>query len=192
MPSTLQATRNKKGFTGSQSVISAFFLLGIQLAHRESANSYASVLQANMAVRALIDTGAILALVDTSDAWHMPCLATFRQLPLPLLTSEAVLAELFHLIGDHRSRKEDAWRLIRSAAIILSPIVDSELARLHNLMSRYSDRPMDFADATLVYLAERESIQAVFTVDQNDFATYRIGGRRRFQVLPIQRPRFAL
>ena len=46
---------------------------------------------------------------------------------------------------------------------------------------------MDFADATLVYLAKRESLSTILTVDQADFDTYRIGGRRRFRVLPIKR-----
>ena len=59
---------------------------------------------------------------------------------------------------------------------------------LENLMTRYQDRPMDFADATLVYSAERESIEIVFTLDQSDFATYRIGGKRKFHILPIERP----
>jgi hypothetical protein len=56
-------------------------------------------------------------------------------------------------------------------------------------MSRYADHPMDFADATLVYLAARESIPTVFTVDQADFSTYRVAGRRRFRILPIDQPR---
>jgi predicted nucleic acid-binding protein len=55
-------------------------------------------------------------------------------------------------------------------------------------MSRYSDRPMDFADATLVYLAKRESQPTILTVDHADFETYRIEGRRRFRVLPANRP----
>ena len=55
-------------------------------------------------------------------------------------------------------------------------------------MSRYADRPMDFADATLVYLAKREGLSTVFTVDHADFETYRIEGRRRFRVLPATRP----
>jgi len=46
---------------------------------------------------------------------------------------------------------------------------------------------MDFADATLVRLAERESMSTILTVDQNDFETYRIGGRKRFIVLPNRR-----
>jgi predicted nucleic acid-binding protein len=51
-------------------------------------------------------------------------------------------------------------------------------------MERYSDRPMDFADATLVHLAEREGLRTIFTLDNNDFETYRIGGRKRFRVVP--------
>jgi predicted nucleic acid-binding protein len=47
---------------------------------------------------------------------------------------------------------------------------------------------MDFADATLVYLAKRESLSTIFTVDRDDFETYRIAGRRRFRLLPAARP----
>jgi uncharacterized protein len=51
-------------------------------------------------------------------------------------------------------------------------------------MRRYSDRPMDFADATLVHLARREGLVTIFTVDHNDFETYRIEGKRRFRIVP--------
>jgi hypothetical protein len=83
---------------------------------------------------------------------------------------------------------ESAWRLVRSGAIVLAAIEDAELPHLQALMSRYADRPMDFADATLVYLARREGLSTIFTVDRADFDTYRIEGRRRFRVLPAGRP----
>jgi predicted nucleic acid-binding protein len=137
---------------------------------------------------ALIDTGAILALLDRTDRWHAICVETFDQLLLPLLTSEAVLTELFHLVGDSRHEMEAAWKFIRSGAIVLATIEDSELPHLHALMVRYADRPMDFADASLVYLAKRDGLSTVFTVDHADFDTYRIEGRRRFRVLPVNRP----
>jgi predicted nucleic acid-binding protein len=54
-------------------------------------------------------------------------------------------------------------------------------------MKRYADRPMDFADATLVRLDERESLSAIFTVDHDDFETYRIKGRTRFRIVPARR-----
>ncbi len=43
---------------------------------------------------------------------------------------------------------------------------------------------MDLTDAPLVHLAERESLKTVFTIDHNDFDTYRIGARGRFRIVP--------
>jgi predicted nucleic acid-binding protein len=51
-------------------------------------------------------------------------------------------------------------------------------------MTEYADRPMNFADATLVHLAARESLSLILTVDHDDFETYRIAGRKRFTILP--------
>ena len=131
----------------------------------------------------LVDTGAMLALVDEDDGWHRACVETFSQLRLPLLTSEAVLTEYFHLLGKNRRLLARAWGLVRSA-VTLASIADGDLRDINSLMERYADRPMDFADATLVHLAHRERISTVFTVDFADFQTYRIGGRQRFRILP--------
>jgi predicted nucleic acid-binding protein len=133
---------------------------------------------------ALIDTGAILALLDRDDAWHLSCVEAFRELRLPLLTSEAVLTELFHLVGDRRHEVEAAWKFVRSGAVCLGEMSDHDLPAIQSLMAKYHDRPMDFADATLVRLAERESLTTILTVDQADFETYRVAKRRRFRVLP--------
>ena len=59
-----------------------------------------------MPANALIDTDAILGLLDRTDRWHHSCVEAFQQLRLPLLTSEAVLTELFHLVGDTRLEME--------------------------------------------------------------------------------------
>ena len=83
---------------------------------------------------------------------------------------------------------EAAWRLVHSGAISLGTIADSELLHVHVLMSQNWDRAMDFAEATLVYLARREGIPTIFTVDHTDFDTYRIEGRHRFRVLPAGQP----
>ncbi len=137
-----------------------------------------------MPANALIDTGAILALLDRNDRWHSPCVDALRQLHLPLLTSEAVLTQLFHLVGESRHEREAAWNFVRSGALVTSDIGNADLHHLHELMARYWDRPMDFADATLVFLATRESIATILTVDHADFETYRIEGKRRFRIVP--------
>ena len=139
-----------------------------------------------MRVRGLIDTGAILALLDREDRWHEACVAAFGEFFLPLTTSAAVLAELFHLVGDDRREVEAAWTFLRSGAVSVSPINDVDMPALHALMKKYHDRPMDFADATLVHLAQRHSLQTILTIDFDDFETYRIDGRKRFRIFPTR------
>jgi len=140
--------------------------------------------------KGLVDTGALLALLDGEDAWHEPCAATFATLRLPLATSAGVLAELFHLLGDNRRELTAAWGLLRSGAVTVLAIDDGDMPALETLMKRYADRPMDFADATLVHLAHREGLNSIFTVDHDDFETYRIDGRKRFRIVPARQARF--
>jgi uncharacterized protein len=132
----------------------------------------------------LADTGGLLALLNPRDRWHRRCVDAFATLRLPLATSAAVLAELFHLVGDHPDDLAAPWRLLHSGALTILPITDADLSALQELMERYADRPMDFADATLVHLAARESLTTVFTVDHADFETYRIPGGRTFRIVP--------
>jgi predicted nucleic acid-binding protein len=83
---------------------------------------------------------------------------------------------------------EAAWKFVRSGAVKLAVIDETELPSLQSLMMLYSDLPMGFADATLVHLAKRESLSVILTIDQSDFHTYRIEGKRQFRVLPSDRP----
>jgi uncharacterized protein len=55
-------------------------------------------------------------------------------------------------------------------------------------LARHHDRPMDFADATLVHVARRESLTTIFTIDHDDFETYRIDGQKRFRIVPDRLP----
>jgi uncharacterized protein len=132
---------------------------------------------------ALIDSGALLALLDRRDQWHSPCKAVWPRLRYPLLTSEAVLAETFHLVRSRGLELQPAWQLV-SRATRLAPITHSELPQIHALMLKYADLPMDFADATLVYLAHREGVSVVFTTDQSDFNAYRLPGNRKLRIVP--------
>ena len=134
----------------------------------------------------LADTGALLALVDSDDRWHARCLAAARRLRRPLLTSEAVLAELFHLVGDDPRQVATTWRFLRSGIVMVLPIGVDDFSDLAELMAKYHNRPMDFADATLVRLARRESLSTVFTIDHDDFETYRIDGHKRFRIVPAR------
>ena len=132
----------------------------------------------------LIDTGALFAIVNPRDEWHGPCMEVLRRLRFPLATTASALTELFHLLPSNAGAVESAWRFLEPSIVHVLPMTDEDMPRIRALMAQYHDRPMDFADATLVRLAERESLTTIFTVDHDDFETYKIGGRRRFRIVP--------
>lgn len=135
----------------------------------------------------LIDTGALLALVDAGDRWHSPCRLAFEGSRLPLLTTSAVLTETFHhAMRRRRDLRQPTWNFVRLGSIVLAPITDADLPALEALMHRYADRPMDFADATLVHVAQREGLRSILTIDHADFETYRIGRNAKFRILPAR------
>jgi predicted nucleic acid-binding protein len=60
----------------------------------------------------------------------------------------------------------------------------ARLTRCAELIERYKDVPVDFADATLVVLAEELGIGTVFTLDHRGFEAYRWRRTRRFTLVP--------
>jgi uncharacterized protein len=139
-----------------------------------------------MAVAALVDTSAFLAFLDFNDPWHAQCKTAFAEARLPLFTTTAVLTELFHFVGRRLGDPGGAWRMLRSGQVHVVPIVNADLSALEALMIRYADRPMDFADATLVHVATREDLRTILTIDRADFETYRIGRNAKFRILPTR------
>jgi len=137
-----------------------------------------------MPATALVDTGVILAFLDRDDEWHRACVEAFRSLSFPLLTTEAVMTEVFHLSVRDFGRIEPAWKLFDSRTIALLPLTDADLPYVRALMLRYQDHPMDFADATLVHVANREAVSLILTIDHNDFETYRLAGNKKFTIRP--------
>lgn len=134
----------------------------------------------------LIDTGALLALANRRERQHEACAEAYQGMKLPLLTTTAVLTETFYFALKHGGLRQPTWDFIRLGSISVAPITDADLPALETLMARYADRPMDFADATLVHVAEREGINTILTIDHDDFETYRIGRNNKFRILPAR------
>ncbi len=137
-----------------------------------------------MAGELLLDTGALVSVLDRSQVLHEPCAACLRGWTGPIVTTEAVLTEATHLLGRvHRGREACLDFVLRGGAVLV-PSTRESLARCRVLIETYADLPMDFADATLVTLAEELDTHRILTTDRRDFEVYRIRGRKRFEVLP--------
>ena len=135
--------------------------------------------------RALVDTGAVVALVNRSDRYHQTSVDWFRGFRGTLLTTEAVVTESAYVLAaspDHQ-RAALVWFERARAAGVLAVEPAGDYAVLAAIIARYANLPCDYADATLIALAERTGVASIATIDQRDFSIYRIHGRKRFRVL---------
>lgn len=135
--------------------------------------------------RAVLDTGAVVALVHRDDRHHQAAVDWFRSFRGQLLTTDAVVTETAYVLAGnpvHR-RAALAWfqRARESQLVRIEPIVD--YSALADIMDRYSSLPCDYADASLIDLAERTGVSAIATIDQRDFSVYRLRGGKRFRIL---------
>ena len=136
-----------------------------------------------MAGELLLDTGALVGLLDRSQSVHPACVAFYDTWDGPVVSTEAVLTESTHLLAGIAGGPAACIDFILRGGIALVPSSELSLQRCKALLEKYADLPMDFADATLVVLAEELNTDLVFTVD-GDFRVYRIRGRKHFRIVP--------
>lgn len=138
-----------------------------------------------MAGELLLDTGALVSLLDRNQTHHRRCAEFFSGWRGPVVTTEAILTEATHLLGRAPGGRELCLEFFLAGGATLIPASLATLRRCRVLMEKYTDLPMDYADATIVILAEDLGTDLVFTTDRRDFEIYRFGGDRRpFRILP--------
>jgi len=132
----------------------------------------------------VVDAGPLVALVDADDQFHQKCVATLKELREPLVTVWPPVTEAMYLLSDLPRGQDALWEMLARGVLQFLPLDITDVPRMRELMSKYADRPMDLADASLVRVAEREGIRKIFTVDRKDFSVYRLHGRVRPQIIP--------
>lgn len=132
----------------------------------------------------LLDTGAFVALLDKSEEKHSRCAEFFSSFKGEIYTTEPVLTETLYLLGPSLEAEKACVNFILQGGALLVPQSRESLSCAIALMGKYKDIPMDFADATLVSLAEDTGIQEVFTLDIKGFQAYRIHGKKSFKIWP--------
>lgn len=132
--------------------------------------------------RILIDSGPIIALFDSSDKYHQISRDFIKNNPDQLLTSLASITEVLHLLDFNRNAQTDCLSWIISGAVRVENVDLEDLIRIKELIIKYADMPMDFADACLVRLGEKYHIDEVATID-SDFDIYRFNKSQSFRTV---------
>jgi len=131
----------------------------------------------------LCDTGPLVALFSEGQYAQESCQGALKEVHGTLLTTLPVITEAFYFL-DLGSERELLWEFILGGALRLAEILPADLSRMRSLMKKYFDLPMDFADASLVAMAESLNVRKIFTLDRRHFGVYRPRHTHSFDVFP--------
>jgi len=132
--------------------------------------------------KSLIDAGPLIAMFDKDDDYHPVVMKFLCAYKGSLITSWAVVTEVLHMLDFSNRAQIDFLEWIYRDALEIQPINKKQLLRIIELSKKYSDIPMDFADATLVVIAETENVHDIITID-SDFHVYKDFNKRGFRNL---------
>ena len=132
----------------------------------------------------LVDAGPLVALLDRSDPHHAACTEAAGRFTDQAVTAWPVVTEAMYLLNFSLRSQHALLEMLETGALRLLELGVTDLPRIRALIQKYRDLPMDFADAALVRLGERERISRVFTLDRRGFSVYRQTRLGRFVILP--------
>ena len=130
----------------------------------------------------LLDSGALVALFDPSAEEHKHFRAELPRSGMRLTTWPCV-TEALHLLP-RRVMKIALLRWISATGVAVHSFDADDVPPMIEWSERYSERrEMDFADASLVWLAEASGSGRIMTADLRDFSRYRSAGAKRFELV---------
>jgi predicted nucleic acid-binding protein len=121
----------------------------------------------------LIDAGPIIALFDKDDSYHEKILQFIKDKGYYFVTTTAVVTEVSHMLDFNVNVQIQFLEWIEKEGIKLYDIKQKDITEIIEMTKKYKDRPMDFADATLVIVAKRTGIKKIISID-SDFDIYRL------------------
>ena len=137
-----------------------------------------------MIARVLLDTGPLVAILSRRDDYHRVCVEQLRELSPPLLTCWPVLTEAAWLLRKEPLAIQRLFQGFETGLLKLMALDETAAPWIATFLHRYRQLGAQLADACLVYLAEHEKIETVFTLDRRDFSVYRLSDKHSLNILP--------
>jgi uncharacterized protein len=127
----------------------------------------------------IVDAGPLIALFDRDDRHHRRALEFLRSDPPHLISNLPALTEAAFVLRFSVAAQRDLLWWVQQA-LDIDQGTAGDLPRISELLQQYRDLPADFADASLIALAERRKLRRIASFD-HDFSVYRLRGKRRFE-----------
>ena len=135
-------------------------------------------------MKAILDTGPWVALIDKSESKHDICVRWLKNFSGKLYSTESVLTEVLYLLNFSVKAQIAAIDFVLKSVVEIIPSSVDSMKKVRILMKKYSDLPMDYADATIVCLAMDTGIYNIITLDQKDFNIYKFKKKQSFVIMP--------
>ena len=132
--------------------------------------------------RIAVDTGPIVAFFVRDDLRHADMAEFVRSATFPLFTTVPVLTEVMHLLSFSVIGRLKCLEWLQRGVVEIVDLRADDWARVAQLIEKYADLPMDFADASLIAACERLDTRLVASIDSH-FEIYRFRDRQRFENL---------
>jgi len=120
----------------------------------------------------LVDSGPLIALFDGSDKYHTQVKSYIQTYQGVLMTTWAVLTEVSHMLDFNLNVQLDFLKWVELGGLEVYEIPQHNIGDIHEMMTKYTNVPMDLADATLMYVAHNEHMKEILSID-SDFDIYR-------------------
>jgi predicted nucleic acid-binding protein len=132
----------------------------------------------------LIDTGPLVAYLNAKDEAHTEVATVLDSFAGDLASTSAIITETMHMVSEVRyGPRLLADFATASGMQVLDFSQPVDLRHAADLMEKYSDVPMDYADATLILLAERLNVSEILTLDRRGFTVFRMGRRKPLRLV---------
>lgn len=131
--------------------------------------------------RLVVDTGFLVALYRRGDSLHDAALRFLHSSRAPLLTTSAVIVEACHFLNLRGTVELLKW--IEKGGLNVADMPTEAYPALAANLDKYADLELDLTDVTLIWLAELVGEYQILTVDQRDFAAFRLRSRKRFELV---------
>jgi predicted nucleic acid-binding protein len=131
-----------------------------------------------------VDTGPLVAILSSADEHHARCVKALQSLPGPLFSCWSVITEAAWLLRTHSLAVQQLLRSMHNGFLELLPLNSLEAKGIADILKKYESIRPQLANATLIYLAQRDEIDTIFTLDRRDFSVYRSAQKRPFRILP--------
>ncbi len=122
--------------------------------------------------KCLIDAGPLIALFDKDDKYHRAVKKLLKSYKGYLYTSWPVITEVMHMLDFNVNVQIDFLKWTSMGGLDVVQLSQNNIYRIIELSEKYSDVPMDFADATLIIISENKKIDEIISID-SDFYIYR-------------------